>query len=79
MRDVALNLGVPERDIVLDYAGRSTYDTCYRARDIFGIRSAILVTQRFHLDRALATCQPPGHRCRGIHRRPATVPQHLVE
>jgi len=56
MRDVALSLGVPERDIVLDYAGRSTYDTCYRARDIFGIRSAILVTQRFHLDRALATC-----------------------
>jgi vancomycin permeability regulator SanA len=56
MRRVALDLGVPDRDIALDYAGRSTYDTCYRARAIFGIREAILVTQAFHLDRALMTC-----------------------
>ena len=60
MRDVALSLGVPVQDIVLDYAGRSTYDTCYRARDIFGVRNAIVVTQRFHLDRALLICSSLG-------------------
>jgi SanA protein len=56
MRDFAVSLGVPEEDIVLDFAGRRTYDTCFRARSIFGLENAILVTQRFHLPRALYTC-----------------------
>ena len=56
MRAYAIDLGIPEKDIVLDYAGRSTYDTCYRARYIFGLQSAILVTQNYHLPRALLTC-----------------------
>lgn len=60
MREVALSLGVPEEDIVLDYAGRRTYDTCYRARDIFGLREVAVVTQRYHLPRALYTCQRLG-------------------
>ena len=53
MRQYALTLGVPDSAIVLDYAGRRTYDTCYRARAIFGLDSALLVTQAFHLPRAL--------------------------
>ncbi len=60
MRQFALALGVPDQDIVLDYAGRRTYDTCYRARQIFGLQTAILVTQNFHLPRALYTCQALG-------------------
>lgn len=60
MREVALSLGVPEEDIVLDYAGRRTYDTCYRARDIFGLQEVVVVTQRYHLPRALYTCQRLG-------------------
>jgi SanA protein len=56
MRQYALSLGVPDKDIVLDYAGRRTYDTCYRAAAIFQIDSAILVTQSFHLPRALFLC-----------------------
>jgi len=56
MRDLALSLGVPEDDIVLDFAGRRTYDTCYRAKEIFGLTEAILVTQSFHMTRALYTC-----------------------
>ena len=60
MKRYALSLGVPEADIVLDYAGRRTYDTCYRARHIFGVREAILVTQRFHLPRAIFTCNGLG-------------------
>ena len=57
MRQYALTLGMPDSDIVLDYAGRSTYDTCYRAKEIFGVNSAILVTQGFHMPRALFLCK----------------------
>lgn len=60
MRDYAISLGVPDEAIVLDYAGRRTYDTCYRAFHIFGVQSAILVTQRFHLPRAVYTCNQLG-------------------
>jgi len=66
MRDYALSLGVPSQAIVLDYAGRSTYDTCYRAREIFGVRKAILVTQRFHLPRALYICHALGMETIGV-------------
>jgi SanA protein len=60
MRQVALSLGVPETAIVLDYAGRRTYDTCYRASHIFMVEEAILVTQAFHLPRAIYLCSHLG-------------------
>lgn len=60
MMDYARSLGVPDEDLQPDYAGRRTYDTCYRAREIFGLSSATLVTQRFHLHRALFTCDQLG-------------------
>jgi SanA protein len=56
MQEYALSLGVPQADIVLDYAGRRTYDSCYRAKAIFGIEEMIVVTQAFHLPRALFLC-----------------------
>lgn len=66
MQEYAIGLGVPEEDIVLDYAGRRTYDTCYRARQIFGISDAILVTQSFHLPRAIFTCNSLGVQSTGV-------------
>jgi len=60
MRDYALSLGVPEEVIVMDFAGRRTYDTCYRAREIFQVAEAILVTQKFHLPRAVYLCNRLG-------------------
>jgi vancomycin permeability regulator SanA len=60
MRQYALTLGMPDSDIVLDYAGRSTYDMCYRTKEIFGVNSAILVTQGFHMPRALFLCKAFG-------------------
>jgi SanA protein len=60
MQAYAVGLGIPAEDIVLDYAGRRTYDTCYRARHIFKVESATLVTQGFHLPRALYTCNALG-------------------
>lgn len=60
MRQYAMTLGMPDADIVLDYAGRRTYDTCYRAKEIFGVDSAILVTQGFHMPRSLFLCDAFG-------------------
>ena len=60
MRQYALGLGVPDSALVLDYAGFRTYDSCYRARDVFQVTQAILVTQAFHLDRALLICNGLG-------------------
>ncbi|HTX91770.1 MAG TPA: ElyC/SanA/YdcF family protein [Anaerolineales bacterium] len=60
MRQLALSLGVPTDAIVRDYAGRRTYDTCYRAKAIFGVTQAILVTQAFHMPRALYLCNHLG-------------------
>lgn len=69
MRQYALSLGVPYEAIVLDYAGRRTYDTCYRAKAIFGVKSALLVTQKFHLPRALFLCNALGVRAAGVEAK----------
>jgi SanA protein len=66
MRDYAMKLGVPDEAIVMDYAGRRTYDTCYRAGAIFGVQEAVLVTQSFHLPRALITCNLLGVKAVGV-------------
>ena len=66
MKNYAIELGVPEEAIVLDYAGRRTYDTCYRAKEIFRLDSAILVTQEFHLSRALYLCEKLGIQSTGV-------------
>ncbi len=57
---------VPREDIYADYAGRRTYDTCARAHELWGVRRAILVTQNFHLPRALMTCSTLGIESRGV-------------
>jgi SanA protein len=66
MRQYARSLGVPQEALVLDYAGRRTYDTCYRAAAIFGVHEAILVTQAFHLPRALYLCNHLGVQASGL-------------
>jgi len=73
MRAFALELGIPDQAIVLDFAGRRTYDTCYRARDIFGVRQAILITQSFHLPRAIFLCEAMGVSAVGV---PADLRQY---
>lgn len=66
MKQAAVELGVPETDIVLDYAGQRTYDTCYRARHIFSLQEAVLITQNFHLPRALYLCEAVGLNAVGV-------------
>lgn len=60
MKQYAVARGVPAADITLDYAGFSTYESCYRARAIFGVQQAVLVTQRYHVPRAVYTCRALG-------------------
>lgn len=66
MMAYAIGRGVPPEAIQPDYAGLRTYDTCYRARHIFGVQTAVLVTQTFHLPRALFTCGQLGMRAVGV-------------
>lgn len=66
MRQYAISLGVPDDAIVLDYAGRRTYDTCYRALNIFGIESAVITTQPYHLPRAVFLCDRLGIDIQGV-------------
>ncbi len=60
MQNYAELQGVPLEDIRLDYAGFSTYESCYRAREIFGVERAVLITQQYHLPRAVYTCKRLG-------------------
>jgi SanA protein len=53
MKTYLNNKGVPDEDIFLDHAGFDTYDSMYRARDVFKVKSAIVFTQEFHLPRAI--------------------------
>lgn len=66
MKKYAMQLGISEDAIVLDYAGRRTYDTCYRAKAIFGVTEATLVTQDYHLPRALFICENLGLKAVGV-------------
>ncbi|HBX80638.1 MAG TPA: hypothetical protein DEG88_02130 [Propionibacteriaceae bacterium] len=60
MRRYLEGKGVPAARIVEDEAGEDTYDTCIRLRDVFGVRDPVLVTQAYHLPRALATARSLG-------------------
>jgi SanA protein len=66
MQQYAIELGVPVENIIMDFAGRRTYDTCYRAKAIFGVTEALLVTQKFHLPRAIFTCNALGVQSSGV-------------
>lgn len=53
MKNYLNKKGVPDKDIFLDHAGFDTYDTMYRAKDVFQVNNAIVFTQEFHLPRAI--------------------------
>nr|WP_308288230.1 ElyC/SanA/YdcF family protein [Streptomyces corallincola] len=52
--------GVPDRQVVADYAGFDTWDSCVRARKIFGVDRAVLISQGFHIRRTVALCEAAG-------------------
>ncbi len=66
MKDYALARRVDEEDIFTDHAGFSTYESIYRAREIFKVKKAVLVTQRFHLRRTLYIARSAGLDVEGL-------------
>ncbi|MET7679797.1 ElyC/SanA/YdcF family protein [Streptomyces sp. NPDC005423] len=66
MRAYLTEHGVPDGRIVSDYAGFDTWDSCVRAKKIFGVDRAVLISQGFHIRRAVALCEAAGVRSYGI-------------
>jgi vancomycin permeability regulator SanA len=66
MRAYLTRRGVPDTRIVSDYAGFDTWDSCVRAKKIFGIDEAVLISQGFHIRRAVALCQAAGVASYGV-------------
>lgn len=60
MRDILLKRGIPAEDIFTDHAGFDTWDSAQRARRVFDARSVVVVTQRFHMARALYDARKAG-------------------
>ena len=66
MKDYAISHGIRSEEIFMDHAGFSTYDSLYRARDVFGAKKIIIVSQSYHLYRALAIARSLGLEAIGV-------------
>lgn len=66
MKSFLKEKGVPSEDIFMDHAGFSTYESLYRARDIFQVKKVIIVTQDFHLTRAVFIARELGLEAYGV-------------
>ncbi len=73
MRNYLLEKGIPKEDIFMDHAGFSTYDSMYRARSVFKVSQAIVVTQKLHLRRALYIGDKMGIKVTGVEAANSTV------
>jgi len=72
MKRFAEEQGVPSEDVFMDHAGFSTYESVYRARDIFQVRRMVIVTQEYHLSRALYIAKRLGIEAWGVPADPRT-------
>lgn len=66
MKNYAMAQGIPSESIFMDHAGFSTYESLYRARDIFQVKTVLIVTQQYHLYRALYDAERMGLVAYGI-------------
>ena len=67
MKQYAIDAGIPSSDVFMDHAGFSTYETIYRAKEIFGAKQVLIVTQEYHLHRALYIANQLGMEAYGIN------------
>lgn len=74
MKEYAESEGVPSEDIFMDHAGFSSYDSVYRAKEIFGVQNMIIVTQKYHLYRSLYIAKKLGIEAYGIESNLRTYP-----
>ena len=66
MKNYAVDAGVPSSDVFMDHAGFSTYETMFRAKEVFGVKKAVIVTQKYHLYRALYIAKQFGIEAYGV-------------
>lgn len=66
MKKYLIDLGVNSSDIFMDHAGFSTYDSVYRCKEIFEVKTAVIVTQKYHLYRALYIADSLGLNAKGV-------------
>ena len=66
MKALAVELGVPSEDVFLDHEGYSTYESLYRAKQVFGAKRILIITQEYHLYRALYIARELGMEAEGI-------------
>ena len=78
MKDFAIEKGVKSEDIFMDHAGFSTYDSVYRAKEIFKAQKIIIVTQKYHLHRALYVAEKLGIEAYGVASDPREYRGQLV-
>ena len=70
MKEYAISKGVPSEDIFMDHAGFSTYDSVYRAKEIFQVKKIVIVTQKYHLYRALYIAKKQDIEAYGVASNP---------
>ena len=70
MKQFAIEKGIPSEDIFMDHAGFSTYDSIYRAKEVFRAKKIIIVTQKYHLYRALYIANSLGLEAYGVGSDP---------
>lgn len=66
MKSLAATMGVPTEDVFLDHEGYSTYESLYRAKHVFGTKKIVIVTQEYHLHRALHIARELGMEAVGV-------------
>ena len=66
MKALAVEMGVPSEDVFLDHEGYSTYESLYRAKGVFGAKRILVVTQEYHLHRALYIARELGMEAEGV-------------
>ena len=66
MKQYAINANIPSSDVFMDHAGFSTYESMYRAKEIFAAKKIVIVTQEYHLYRALYIAEQMGIEAYGV-------------
>ena len=70
MKNYAVTKGIPAENVFLDHAGFSTYDTMYRAKEVFCVEAPVIVTQKYHLYRAVYNARSLGIAAYGVNSDP---------
>ncbi len=78
MKQFAIDAGVPSEDIFMDHAGFSTYESIYRAKEIFQAKKIIIVTQEYHLFRSLYIAEKLGIEAYGVASEYHTYSSQLM-